>query len=100
ADKGYSQENGLLYVYDANGAGHNEWYWQQRVKIPLKFLLSKYAIEGAGIDDVVTDSIDLVQSPMLYDIKGNSYHTSDMERLPEGIYIYKGRRIIKNLLSY
>ena len=100
ADKGYSQENGLLYVYDANGAGHNEWYWQQRVKIPLKFLLSKSAIEGAGIDDVVADSMDSVQSFMLYDIKGNSYPISDMEILPEGIYIYKGRKIIKSLLSY
>lgn len=39
--KGYSAANGTLETYDASGAGHNEWYWQQRIDRPLKFLLGK-----------------------------------------------------------
>lgn len=99
AEKGYTQENGLLYVYDAKGAGHNEWYWQQRVKIPLKFLLSKSAIEGAGTGAVAIDGIDSVQSTMIYDIIGNRYPITDREKLPEGIYIHKGRKFTKRVLS-
>lgn len=99
AEKGYTQENGLLYVYDAKGAGHNEWYWQQRVKIPLKFLLSKTAIEGAGIDDIMLGVIHPDQTTMIYDIKGNRYPISCVESLPDGIYIHKGRKITKRYLS-
>ncbi|MDE6028351.1 MAG: esterase family protein, partial [Muribaculaceae bacterium] len=53
--KGFTEVNGTLYVYDAKGAGHNEWFWQQRVKIPLKFLLSRRAIEEAGINYVAPE---------------------------------------------
>lgn len=94
-DKGYSEETGSLYVYDAKGAGHNEWYWQQRVNIPLKFLLSKELIEDAAIEDIAAE----IGSPQLenyiYDLSGKKYSTSNFERLPAGIYIQKRRKSIK-----
>lgn len=40
-DRGYSAKGGTLYTYDATGAGHNEYFWQIRITIPLSFLLSK-----------------------------------------------------------
>ena len=96
-DKGYTRENGLLYVYDAKGAGHNEWYWQQRVKIPLKFLLSKTAIkkieEESDLNDVAVNRKETEDSGMIYDVKGNSYSPSALESLPEGIYIQDGKKI-------
>ena len=95
-DKGYTEENGSLYVYDAKGAGHNEWYWQQRVKIPLKFLLSKQAIGGAGINDLEAETgIDPTENH-IYDISGKRYTSVDFDNLPSGIYIQKGRKSIKN----
>ncbi len=39
--RGYSESGGSLMTYDAQGAGHNEWFWQQRVGKPLRFLLGK-----------------------------------------------------------
>lgn len=39
--KGYSTTGNTLETYDAIGAGHNEWYWQQRLDRPLRFLLDK-----------------------------------------------------------
>lgn len=94
-DKGYSEETGSLYVYDAKGAGHNEWYWQQRVNIPLKFLLSKELIGDAAIEDIAAE----IGSPQLenyiYDLSGRKYSTSNFDRLPAGIYIQKRRKSIK-----
>ena len=96
-DKGYTRENGLLYTYDAKGAGHNEWYWQQRVKIPLKFLLSKTAIkkieEESDLNDVAINRNETEDSGMIYDVKGNCYSPSALESLPEGIYIQDGKKI-------
>lgn len=94
-DKGYTEENGSLYVYDAKGAGHNEWFWQQRVEIPLKFLLSKEAIEEAGIEAInVETGINPVDNHV-YDISGKKYISVDIDDLPPGIYIQKKRIIIK-----
>ena len=95
ANKGYTQENGRLYVYDAKGAGHNEWYWQQRVKIPLKFLLSKSAIEEAGIEDTTTIYEPSFQTQTIYDLAGHKYSLSDLDNLPQGIYINNGKKFIK-----
>ena len=95
ANKGYTQENGRLYVYDATGAGHNEWYWQQRVKIPLKFLLSKSAIEGAGIEDITMEYEPSFHTHAIYDLSGHKYSLSDLEHLPNGIYITNGKKFIK-----
>ena len=95
ANKGYTQENGRLYVYDAKGAGHNEWYWQQRVKIPLKFLLSKSAIEEAGIEDTTTIYEPSFHTQTIYDLAGHKYSLSDLDNLPQGIYINNGKKFIK-----
>lgn len=93
-DKGYTEENGKLYTYDAKGAGHNEWYWQQRVILPLKFLLSKSAIESAGVieryDDSYTDAKEFI-----YDIGGAVYPNYERDNLPNGLYIIKGEKVIK-----
>lgn len=94
-DKGYSEENGSLYVYDAKGAGHNEWFWQQRVKIPLKFLLSKVTIEGAGIKDICAESGIDPDENHIYDISGKKHGSADFDNLPPGIYIQKRRKTIK-----
>lgn len=56
-DAGYSVENGTLGVYDAAGAGHNEWYWQQRVWRPLQFLLDRKRLES-GVPCVTAGSGD------------------------------------------
>lgn len=94
-DKGYTEENGSLYVYDATGAGHNEWFWQQRVEIPLKFLLSKKAIEDAGIKDIDTETWIGPDENDVYDISGKKYISTDLDNLPPGIYIQKMRKSIK-----
>lgn len=94
-DKGYTEENGSLYVYDATGAGHNEWYWQQRVKIPLQFLLSKEAIEGAGIKGIDAESGMTPTENHIYDLLGNRHSTADFDNLPPGIYIQQRRKSIK-----
>ena len=94
-DKGYSEENGSLYLYDAKGAGHNEWYWQQRVKLPLKFLLSKKAIEAAGTDDIFSEPWISDSEKYIYDLTGKRHCPTDYDRLPSGIYIRKRKKIIK-----
>ena len=95
ADKGYTQENGRLYVYDAKGAGHNEWYWQQRVKIPLKFLLSKSAIEEAGMEHISKEYETSFDQHAIYNLVGQRYSLYDLESLPQGIYIKNGKKFIK-----
>lgn len=95
-DKGFTEENNLLYVYDAKGAGHNEWYWQQRVKIPLKFLLSKSAIDQAGVIEIAADSFEPFNEDCIYDLTGKRYHVSRCGNLPNGLYIVKGKKWLKN----
>lgn len=91
-DKGYSEEEGSLYVYDAKGAGHNEWYWQQRVRIPLKFLLSKSAIESSGIDETLSDSE--TSGGYTCDLSGRRYPALSSSTLPSGIYVRNGKVIL------
>ena len=95
---GYTKEKELLFTYDAVGAGHNEWYWQQRVKLPLKFLLSKTAIEKAEEADVRAIPLDENKTSVenyIYDIKGHCYPASSMQALPHGMYIQAGKKIMK-----
>lgn len=92
---GYTEENGSLCVYDAEGAGHNEWFWQQRVEQPLKFLLSKSIIESATVEDVITQPEIPQTEKFIYDLSGKRHSVSDVENLPAGIYIQKGRKSIK-----
>lgn len=64
-EQGYDERNGSLMTFDAIGAGHNEWYWQQRVDRPLKFLLGN---RSTDINNVTIDITDPA-SP-LYDLNG------------------------------
>ncbi len=93
-DKGYTEEKGNFYTYDAKGAGHNEWFWQQRVVLPLKFLLSKSAIDSAGVIETDDDSYSYVNE-LIYDLSGTTYPYSELEILQNGLYIIKGKKIVK-----
>lgn len=95
-DRGYTEENRKLYVYDAIGAGHNEWYWQQRVKIPLKFLLSKKGIDNSGKKDAVNDAGVAEREKYYYDLSGKKYSEADFEHLRKGIYIQDRRKSVKH----
>ncbi len=95
-EKGYTEENGQLFIYDAQGAGHNEWYWQQRVDLPLKFLLSKSVIESAGVIGVSVDSVDSSYNEFIFDLKGIRHPLSNLSSLPKGLYIFKGEKLIKS----
>ncbi|MDE6693460.1 MAG: esterase family protein [Muribaculaceae bacterium] len=92
-DRGYTEETGHLYTYDAEGAGHNEWFWQQRVKIPLKFLLSKKAIEESGLQDIVPDSVPVISEQIIFDLYGRRYPDPSINSLPPGIYIRNGESL-------
>lgn len=94
-DKGYSEENGLLFTYDAEGAGHNEWFWQQRLELPLKFLLSKSAIEAARVKELVSGKSDQFNDDCVYDLGGVRCSLSDFCNVGRGIYIYKGEKRVK-----
>lgn len=93
-DRGYTEDTGRLYTCDAEGAGHNEWFWQQRVKIPLKFLLSKRAIEESREPDIAPDSVPVISEQTLFDLNGRWYPISRRNSIPPGIYIRNGESII------
>lgn len=92
-EKGFTEESGTLYTYDAKGAGHNEWFWQQRVKIPLKFLLSRKAIEEAGINSIIPGRQES-KIDYIYDLNGRCHTLSEFENLAAGIYIVGNKRIL------
>ncbi len=94
-DKGYTEENGLLFTYDAKGAGHNEWFWQQRIDIPLKFLLSKTAIESAEVEEIGLEAPDSLRADYIYDLMGNRFSVASFPNLDAGIYLYNGKKILK-----
>lgn len=50
---GYSETDASLMTFDAVGADHNEWFWQQRVDRPLKFLLGnpKSGLKPIAVND-------------------------------------------------
>lgn len=94
-EKGYTEENGRLYVYDAKGAGHNKWFWQQRVKRPLEFLLSRRTIEElTGVEYRVSESPNEASDIFLYDLKGNSYVPSLSNSMHPGIYVSGREKIL------
>lgn len=82
---GYSADNGSLMTFDASGAGHNEWFWQQRAARPLTFLLKNLA----GVADAVTDEDGEADAP-LYDLLGRPV----AGRLAPGLYISGLRKIL------
>ncbi|MDE6041203.1 MAG: T9SS type A sorting domain-containing protein, partial [Muribaculaceae bacterium] len=94
-NNGYTEENGRLKVYDADGAGHNEIFWQARLHIPLSFILTKEAPGNSGIDDLLPDPTIGPCDNSIYDISGRKYRSEDLDNLPAGIYIQYGKKIIK-----
>ncbi|MDE6341256.1 MAG: hypothetical protein K2K93_02970 [Muribaculaceae bacterium] len=93
--KGYSEGDCSLCVYDAVGAGHNEWYWQQRADVPLRFLLSKKAIGSTGFEDIAAGMENAETPNYIYDLSGRRYPASDSGSLQPGIYIQDRRASIK-----
>ncbi|MDE6268454.1 MAG: esterase family protein [Muribaculaceae bacterium] len=85
---GYSESEGSLLIYDAKGAGHNEWFWQQRVDRPLRFLLS---FRNSALSDVIFDNA--ADCRRVYDLNGNVFSLDAMVSLPSGIYIVNGRKV-------
>lgn len=94
-NNGYTEENGRLKVYDADGAGHNEIFWQARLHIPLSFILTKEAPGNSGIDDLLPAPTITPCDNSIYDISGRKYRSEDLNYLPAGIYIQYGKKIIK-----
>lgn len=82
---GYSADNGSLMTFDASGAGHNEWFWQQRAARPLTFLLKNLA----GVADAVTDEDGEADAP-LYDLLGRPV----AGRPAPGLYISGLRKVL------
>lgn len=82
---GYDVSDATLMTYDATGAGHNEWYWQQRADRPLKFLLSGLA---SSVDEIDTDHD--ASPDILYNLQGFAVARSDAP----GIYIRNGRKVL------
>lgn len=87
-EHGYSTENETLETYTASGAGHNEWFWQQRIDRPLRFLLDKELF--AGIESVTVPTFD---NEIYVSLSGITYTTSDASTLPAGIYLHNRRKI-------
>lgn len=87
---GYSEAEGTLMTYDAVGAGHNEWYWQQRVERPLGFLLDKDAL-SARAEPVLCPS---EAGNVFVSLLGVRYCTDDAARLIPGIYIHNHRKVV------
>lgn len=81
----YSTDAGTLQTFDAAGAGHNEWYWQQRAHRPLTFLLKDLSAGTANIE-VDTDADDT----MLSDLTGRAVCGTPLP----GIYLKKGSKVI------
>lgn len=77
-NRGYNIADGTLMTYDAAGAGHNEWFWQQRAARPLTFLLSNFSdgVTGVEIETAPADS-------PLYDLSGRQVASAPSP----GVYI-------------
>lgn len=90
---GYSIEQGTLATYDAEGAGHNEWFWQQRVEHPLSFLLNKHI----GSSNTILPACDRIYEDMdnpYIDIYGRPHAASSIISLPPGLYVRSGEKIL------
>lgn len=81
----YDCASGSLMTYDATGAGHNEWFWQQRADKPLKYLLG---ISSASADGAVCNP-DSAELP-LYDLQGRIVVGSPSP----GLYIRNGKKVL------
>lgn len=86
---GYSTDAGTLMTYDARGAGHNEWFWQQRADRPLKFLLDKSYFASTPV--IVTPTVN---DRRYISLSGLVFECDDTSLLCPGIYINAGRKIV------
>lgn len=89
-DKGYSEAAGTLATYDAQGANHNEWFWQQRVDRPLTFLLG--SLTAAGVEAVAAG--DCAGDCRYYDMLGRLFVADDCSTLPAGLYVNGGKKVV------
>lgn len=87
---GYSADMATLMTYDAVGAGHNEWYWQQRADRPLKFLL---ASATGAVGEISADNMSHRQT--IYDIAGRRLKGITSP----GIYIIRHSKILVNKID-
>lgn len=82
-DHRYSVADGSLMTHDETGAGHNEWFWQQRITLPLEFLLDPHRLPAS-----ITSISNPLYSDNLYIGLTGLIHHDDSTRLPSGIYIH------------
>lgn len=95
-NKGYSIDDGSLETYDAIGAGHNEWFWQQRAYRPLEFLLSIKALGNAGIvDNISEDQATPRSKGLCHDLLGRKVDGMDAGNHIGRILILDGRKIVR-----
>lgn len=83
--KGYSTAGGTLRTYDAIGADHNEWFWQQRAERPLSFLLDPSRVSWGAVESV---EISAYKPDTFIDLNGRVF--TDRTTLSPGIYIVPG----------
>lgn len=83
--RGYSAKDGSLMTHGESGAGHNEWYWQQRVSRPLTFLLDNLP---AGVRDIETE--EAPSTGPLYDLTGRKVASFPSP----GLYIRGNAKVI------
>lgn len=86
--KGYNTADNTLATYDADGAGHNEWFWQQRASRPLAFLLSRRTL---GLPTLPADTPETIT----HDLLGRPLPSTQHRRLPRGIYITSRKRLLR-----
>lgn len=88
---GYSTQEGTLMTYDAIGADHNEWFWQQRVRIPLEFMLDIHSLD-AGVEAATNP--EHASAAVYINTSGRIYTGLSPSELPPGVYIHNHRKLL------
>ncbi len=89
--KGYDEALNNFLTFDAEGAAHNEWFWQQRIDLPLHFLLSSNALT-AGLSSPTTPTS--APDTHIFTLSGQPIPDSTSDLLPPGVYISRGKKFI------
>lgn len=89
--KGYDESLNNFSVFDARGAGHNEWFWQQRIDRPLRFLLSSTAL-NAGVPS--QETIPSETTHQIFDLSGKLIYKTTHDSLSPGFYISMGKKFV------
>lgn len=89
--KGYDETLNNFSTFDAQGAAHNEWFWQQRVDRPLSFLLSSTALTARHLPLYPTTA----EAPIpIFTISGTPCHNATHDSLSPGLYISHGKKFV------